>query len=380
MKKLYAVLSGMLLFGVLVMGADRYLSVQIADNREIIRNHRSKERFWSSETQKLIMDENTLLIFGSSELKALENYEERVSNFLNSPDMNVVTMGGGYFQSLSHVMELGAVSDEISSKKVALLLSPQWFSPSGIPADAFPTRFGEENLLEFLNNNQISDADKKYVLERSINLLASSPTQLSRVKKYKEAYLNSAGIDGIYTYIMRQYWQLRGKYSVFKQMDEMERELPVADLEHMDFDKMLELAQEQGEASCTNNEFGVNDEYWDSYVKETYEKGEIEEKKEVFTDSVEYEDFKCFLNVAGQLDIEVIVVSIPVNEKWYTFQGMLCNEYYGKINEIVQEYDNVTFVDMTEYADEPYFFMDVMHLGWKGWVRISEALYKEFKK
>lgn len=380
MKKLYAVLGGMLLFGILLMGADRYLSVQIADNREIIRNHRSKERFWSSETQKLIMDENTLLIFGSSELRALENYEEKVSNFLNAPDMNVVTMGGGYFQSLSHVMELGAVSDEILNKKVALFLSPQWFSSSGTPADAFPTRFGEENLLKFLDNNRISDANKKYVLERTINLLTNSPTQLSRVKKYKEAYLNSASIDGIYTYIMRQYWQLRGKYSVFRQMDEMERELPMVDLEHMDFDKMLELAQKQGEASCTNNEFGVNDEYWDSYVKETYEKGEIEEKKEVFIDSVEYEDFKCFLNVARQLDIEVIVVSIPVNEKWYTFQGMLCNEYYGKINEIVQEYDNVTLVDMTEYADEPYFFMDVMHLGWKGWVRISEALYKEFKK
>lgn len=380
MKKLYAVLGGMLLFGILLMGADRYLSVQIVDNREIIRNHRSKERFWSSETQKLIMDENTLLIFGSSELRALENYEEKVSNFLNAPDMNVVTMGGGYFQSLSHVMELGAVSDEILNKKVALFLSPQWFSSSGTPADAFPTRFGEENLLKFLDNNRISDANKKYVLERTINLLTNSPTQLSRVKKYKEAYLNSASIDGIYTYIMRQYWQLRGKYSVFRQMDEMERELPMVDLEHMDFDKMLELAQKQGEASCTNNEFGVNDEYWDSYVKETYEKGEIEEKKEVFIDSVEYEDFKCFLNVARQLDIEVIVVSIPVNEKWYTFQGMLCNEYYGKINEIVQEYDNVTLVDMTEYADEPYFFMDVMHLGWKGWVRISEALYKEFKK
>lgn len=380
MKKLYAVLGGMLLFGILLMGADRYLSVQIADNREIIRNHRSKERFWSSETQKLIMDENTLLIFGSSELRALENYEEKVSNFLNAPDMNVVTMGGGYFQSLSHVMELGAVSDEILNKKVALFLSPQWFSSSGTPADAFPTRFGEENLLKFLDNNRISDANKKYVLERTINLLTNSPTQLSRVKKYKEAYLNSASIDGIYTYIMRQYWQLRGKYSVFRQMDEMERELPMVDLEHMDFDKMLELAQKQGEASCTNNEFGVNDEYWDSYVKETYEKGEVEEKKEVFIDSVEYEDFKCFLNVARQLDIEVIVVSIPVNEKWYTFQGMLCNEYYGKINEIVQEYENVTLVDMTEYADEPYFFMDVMHLGWKGWVRISEALYKEFKK
>ena len=92
MKKLYAVLGGILLFGILVMGFDRYLSVQITDNREMIRNHRSKERFWSSETQKLLIDEDTLFIFGSSELVALENYDEKVANFLNAPDMNVVTM------------------------------------------------------------------------------------------------------------------------------------------------------------------------------------------------------------------------------------------------------------------------------------------------
>lgn len=380
MKKLYAVLGGILLFGILVMGFDRYLSVQITDNREMIRNHRSKERFWSSETQKLLIDEDTLFIFGSSELVALENYDEKVANFLNAPDMNVVTMGGGYFQSLSHTMELGAVSDNLSSKKVALFLSPQWFSPSGVPADAFPARFGEENLLGFLDNNRISDANKKYVLERTINLLADSPTQQSRVEKYQKAYFNKVSIEGIYTCIMQKYWQLRGKFSVYKQMDEMEHELPMVDLEHMDFDKMLKLAEEQGEASCTNNDFGIYNDYWDSYVKEVYEKGEIEEKKEVFTESVEYEDLKCFLNVAGQLDIEVIVVSIPVNERWYAFQGMLCDEYYEKVENIVQEYDNVTFIDMTEYADEPYFLRDVMHLGWKGWARINEALYKEFKK
>ena len=120
--------------------------------------------------------------------------------------------------------------------------------------------------------------------------------------------------------------------------------------------------------------------YWNTYAKETYEKGEIEEKSEVYTESVEYEDLKCFLNVAKELDIEVILVSIPVNEKWYTYQGMLCDDYYEKIRSIAQEYDNVVLVDMTEYADEMYFFRDVMHLGWKGWVRISEAIYREFKK
>lgn len=379
MKKLYAVLGGIFLFGLLTVGFDKYLDIQITNNREMIRNHRTYERFWSSETQKLIMDENTLVIFGSSELVPLEDYEENVSSFLNAPEMNIVTMGAGNFQSLSHIMELGAIADKIESKKVALFLSPQWFEEEGISREAFPARFGEENLLEFLKNEKISDSNKQFVLDRTLSLLANSPAQQARVMKYKNAFSNKISIDNIYRNLMLQYWRLRGKYSVFKQFGEMDQELPMVDLETMDFDELLILAQKQGKESCTNNEFGIYDEYWNTYVKEIYENGEIEEKNEIYTESAEYDDLKCFLNVAEELDIEVILVSIPVNEKWYTFQGMLCDEYYGQVREVVKEYDNVIFVDMTKYADEKYFLKDVMHLGWKGWARINEALYREFK-
>lgn len=74
------------------------------------------------------------------------------------------------------------------------------------------------------------------------------------------------------------------------------------------------------------------------------------------------------------------MVSIPVNEAWYTFHGMLCDTYYEKVKLTACEFDNVIFADMTKYADEKYFLKDVMHLGWKGWVRINEVLYREFKK
>lgn len=380
MKKLYAVLGGFLLFGILTFGFDRFLDIQIINNSEIIRNHRTKERFWSSETQKLIMDENTLVIFGSSELASLEDYEENISNFLNAPDMNVITMGAGYYQSLSHTMELGAIADEIPNKKVALFLSPQWFQSPGITQEAFPARFGEETLLGFLANDKISNTNKEYVLERICYLLSNSPVQYSRVIKYKNSFTNKISIDRIYVDILHQYWKLQGKYSVFKQLDNMDYEIPKVDLEHMDFKEMLLLAQKQGEASCTNNDFGIYDEYWDIYVKEIYEKGKIKEKTEIFTESAEYDDLKCFFDTARELGVKVILVSIPVNGKWYAFQGMFCDEYYEKIRDMAKEYDNVILADMTKYEDEKYFLRDVMHLGWKGWARISEVLYHEFKK
>lgn len=384
MKKLYATLAGMLLFIIAVLGFNHYLDIQIAGHAEIIKNHRTLERFWSCETQKLVMDENTLPVFGSSELVSLEDYSENVSNFLNSPDMNIVTIGEGYFQSLNHTMELGAISEGIESRKVALILSPQWFDRTdGISKEAFPSRFGEENLLEFLRNSKVSDADKRYVLDRTLSLLTDSPVQYARVERYKKAFENKVSLDGIYTDIMLSYWKLCGKYSVLKQIGEMDSELPAVDLEHMDFNEMLLLAEKQGEECCTNNDFGINDKYWDMHLKEAYESGETKKKTEayeVYTVSQEYEDLRCFLRVAEELDIEVILVSIPVNEAWYTFCGNLCDEYYENIRVISREFDHVILADMTEYADEKYFLKDIMHLGWKGWVRVNEALYREFKK
>lgn len=380
MKRLAAILCGILLAACIAAGFDGYLDARISGSREAVRDYRTYERFWSNETQKLIMDENTLPVFGSSELVSIEDYKENISSFLNSPEMNIVTIGAGNFQSLSHTMALGAVADAVVGKKVALILSPQWFGTGEGLQAAFPQRFGEENLLAFLQNDKVSRQNKEYVMERTLSLLADSPVQYARVAKYKRAFENRFSVDGIYTGIMRSYWKLRGKYLVYKQLPDMRTDIPTVDLESMDFKKMLELAEQQGEASCTNNEFGIYDAYWDTYVKETYEKGEVTEKNQLYTESPEYDDLRCFLNVAKDLDMKVILFSIPVNEKWYRYQGGLCDEYYKNIRAIAKEYDNVIFKDFTRYASEKYFLKDIMHLGWKGWVRVNEALYEEFKR
>ncbi len=378
MKKLCAVLAGLVLFCSAVCGLNGWMNHRIRKNKEAVRNARTYERFWSTQAQRLAMDENTLIIFGSSELVPLEDYQTNVSNFLNGADMNVMTVGAGSFQSLSHTMTLGALAGDIKSGKVALFLSPQWFSETGITQEAFPSRFGEDALLEFLANPNISQDNKAYVLERTLDLLSNSPAQYARVKRYQQSLEQNFGINDIYTRIMSGFWNIRGEFQVYRQLNTMNADLPYYDLSALDFSDILELAEEQGEKQCTNNDFGVYDEYWTTYVQETYNEGEVIDKQQVFTSSPEYKDLRCFLSVANEVGLEVILVSIPVNEKWYTYRGMLCDTYYENIRSIASEYDNVSLVDMTEYAGEKYFFKDVMHLGWKGWTRINEALYHEF--
>lgn len=380
MKKLYAMIAGFVLFVLIICGFKLHMNSAIEENSAALRNHRSQERFGSCEVQKKIIDDNTLVIFGSSELVPLGDMDKGISSFLNGNEMNVMTVGAGYYQSLSHAITLGAISDSISTKKVALFLSPQWFDKNGVDGEAFSSRMSEDELIEFLNNPNISEINKNYVLNHTIKLLEVSPTQLSRVQKYRNAQKNKLSMDTVYYKIMSYYWKYRSEFDVYRQFGQVNDKLPSYDLSKIDFKEILKKAEQQGKASCTNNDFGIYDEYWNTYVKETYEQGEVDEKVQSYTESPEYMDLNCFLSVAKELDIEVLLVSIPVNERWYTYQGVLCDNYYQKIHDITTSYDNVTLIDMSEYAGEKYFLKDVMHLGWKGWTRINEKLYQEFTK
>lgn len=52
-------------------------------------------------------------------------------------------------------------------------------------------------------------------------------------------------------------------------------------------------------------------------------------------------------------------------------------EYYDTIEQIVNEagYDTL---NLKEWEYEPYFYCDVMHLGWKGWTYVSENIVDHF--
>lgn len=44
---------------------------------------------------------------------------------------------------------------------------------------------------------------------------------------------------------------------------------------------------------------------------------------------------------------------------------------------------NVYEVELADFSDkeyEEYFLRDIMHLGWKGWVYLDEAVYQFYKQ
>lgn len=98
--------------------------------------------------------------------------------------------------------------------------------------------------------------------------------------------------------------------------------------------------------------------------------------------SPEYEDLRLFLDVCKETGTEPLIVSIPVNGRWYDWTGFPKEDreaYYENIRKICEEYQ----VEMADFSDkeyEEYFLKDIMHLGWKGWVYLDEAVYEFWKE
>ena len=59
-----------------------------------------------------------------------------------------------------------------------------------------------------------------------------------------------------------------------------------------DWDALLEKAEAQGERSCANNDYGINDSYWERNSGYNTEHGQVFDQAEG-----EYNDLQAFLNV-----------------------------------------------------------------------------------
>lgn len=360
----------------------------------------SIERDNSIETMHKILDkENNILLLGSSELSASDNiaYPPVLFNNGNS-NFNMVMSGSGYVQSLLQTIKLGAYEPLMKNRKVVLILSPQWFTLWQASGERFDSKWLTPVWYEFINNKNISYDLKDKVKSRASELANetgdvqntisgtvipqdSSDKNNSKKKnsvKHKEHFsLNWASnrLDRIRRNIFLNK-QIREKREEYNKSLNSNKSL--VRVENIDFNDLMKKAETQGLLECTNNDFGVYDQYFDTYISSVLDEKKNSETSMSYSVSDEYNDLKLFLDVAKELDIEVLLISMPVNGRWSDYTGFKKanrEDYYNKIRGIAKKYD-VKIADFSDKEYELYFLKDIMHCGWKGWVYIDEAVYK----
>lgn len=190
MKKIYSIIAAIICAILGICGMDFYIRKQLDKNLDKAFYYNNDVRNSCDYILDKLITDKSIVVFGSSELSAADDLAYPPSLFnAGYSDFNMVLIGRGYTQSISHAINLGALQDNIKNNKVVLILSPQWFTEEHTSSAVFCSRFQELMFVEFLQNRNISKNTKIAVTNRMNELLVEDPVTLERVKKYQDIYL-----------------------------------------------------------------------------------------------------------------------------------------------------------------------------------------------
>lgn len=337
---------------------------------------------------------DTLLIFGSSELKTTDICSHPANFFAGKRcGFQVDLIGRGSCQSLVHALAIAAGGDALNGKKVVLITSPQSYVEDGIAPDLFMANFSELQALAMLEDSTVSDEVKAYLSARIQTLIDSyNEENGASMQRYTAAgLLTDAEADGnslvsslLLPYRALSYWALDCKDRIEARtvMRDYADVAAPQDPAAIDWAAEEEAALAQAAEMVTNNDFSMQDDYYSTYVGRKLDQQAGKDSGLSYDVSPEYDDLRCLLEICRQKQMEVLFVHVPMNGSWSDYTGFDAERretYYANVRAIAEEYENVTLLDLTRYEYEPYFLCDTMHLGWKGWLEVDRAIIEFYR-
>lgn len=323
------------------------------------------------------MSDDGYLCFGSSEWYISKGRVSMCPQAVfgeTGAGVDMTYVGEGYDQSLWQAIAAGAYgsSGKVKNRKVMIVVSPQWFFKRAGDENKFYTKFSYSLYRAFMQSDAISSDTKAYVRQRCADLgvdagklaAASHDTPLDAINDAAYATVDS--------------WRLRSELANIEGLAPLKSDArKVAEASDTqgtepDWDTLLAQAETEGEAACTNNDYGVYDEFWEknhTFDPELFENFDDAES--------EYADLSCFLEVCREVGFEPLVCILPVHGPWYDVSDVASGnrqEYYDRIRAICDE-AGASYADFSGFEYEKYFLCDTVHPGWKGWVRIEHAFY-----
>ncbi|MGI6040308.1 MAG: D-alanyl-lipoteichoic acid biosynthesis protein DltD [Eubacteriales bacterium] len=347
--------------------------------------------------------DNNIIIYGSSELRTL-NISTHPVNFFkgqrNGIQVNLV--GRGSCQSIIHAINIAATGDFLTGKKVVLITSPQSYVENGIAPDMFVANFSEQQYLTLMLDETLPKEVKRYLSGRVTELTAEYNEITGNHIFTNDATgmmttlaTNSSVSARVADTIMQPYYRfsrwlldIRDLVSSKKLIDSVQNLDEVStrtgvQVEDIDWDAELTAAVTEAERLTDNNDFGMLNDYYTTYIGRKLEQQKDKDSNLSYSVSKEYGDLKVLLDICKLKGIEPLFVHVPLHGDWSDHTGFdkeRREEYYQNVRDIVSQYDNVTMVDLTGYEYEEYFLCDIMHLGWKGWLEVDKAIEQYYRE
>ena len=370
---------------VLLFAFDKFLDKQI----ELNYNDALGKTYGVDEMNKGIKllshnaKKDDLIILGSSELANADYIAQNPANIFpnnhlaSSPSL----VGRAYVQDLLNGIKIGALGDSFKDKKIILIVSLQWFLDKEINRDGFKAHFSELQFYKTMNNEKISENEKKYICTRVSNL-AAGESSLAAILIYSYLYSHENVFSKVGLEILKPYYllkekflDLKDKYLSYKAVKRFKDNIS-SNIKEIDWEKEEKLAVDTGKSECTNNDLYVYDDYYNEYLKPNIDSLKDSFKNIDLVNSNEMKDYELFLKMCKQTGVKPYIVFMSTNGYYYDFTGLTKDKrdkFYDKLVQLANMYD-FDYLDLRDHEYEPYFFKDVMHLGWKGWLYVDRKI------
>ena len=325
------------------------------------------------------LESGKIVLFGSSELVFYPNQKFLPQNYFNNDlKLPLRVQGNEGQQSFAIMSQLAACDNELvrDNAKVVVLLSPSWFTGSydnGLKMPKFLEYMypGMMNKLYFQ-----SESDDKYKLLISDYIKKN----IAQIKEPNFIYK-----DSFYD-LKSDYLDNKFKQIIIENFDSKDNNPKNIDYKNPNLDyESLKLEAKRITIPPKNNNYGINDEYYDRYIVKQIKKDNFPFGVIVSPDinqNQEYNDFLVLLEYLETYKIKALFVMQDLNPYAFANNREEANKLMQIIKSKVLEH-NFEYLDMWSNKKEDYeigTLTDIVHMGELGWVRINRAIINHFMK
>ncbi|MCT7647356.1 D-alanyl-lipoteichoic acid biosynthesis protein DltD [Aliarcobacter butzleri] len=325
------------------------------------------------------LESGKIVLFGSSELVKYPDQRFLPQKFFNN-ELNIPlrVQGNEGHQTFVIMSQLAALDNQTirNNARIAILLSPSWFTGSNENGLTMPKflEYMYSGMMNKLYFESETDDKYKYLISDYIKENVSLIKDPSFIYKYplnilEKDYLNNE----IKKFIIQNFDYKNIKVETLNYVKPK-----------LDYDKLRAEAKNI-EIPSSNNNFGVNNEYYSKYIEPEIAKNNFPFSIVIppeLDKNEEFQDFLVLLDFLDKYKIKPLFIMQDLNP--YVFAGNReeANELMAIIKSKVLEH-NFEYMDMWTYKKEDFemnSLTDIVHLDELGWIKVNQKIIDYFMK
>lgn len=316
------------------------------------------------------------VVFGSSELTS-HHLNALCYNYFKEHNLSIQAFGHAGFQCFAISNVIAANRLVLKDSKMAIILSPGWFEGSDSKGTDLQCFFEYNNdvvMNQIYWDIQLPDSYKAYYanyIKRKYGQINSPSNMINQFYTYNDVLYKS--FNFMYEKVNSNPYASVVYNKLLLNLSRDTNQYRFKDF-NPNWDSLYQSSIEEFKKTSTNNDLGVENEYYSNWLK-----GKSELKLEIHEKSQEYEDFKMLLSLCKELNCKPIFIIMPLNTLAYKNVKELEPTIKNIKNELKQ--NDFKCLDMFTPALNHYQIgttEDVMHPGNYGWYQMDKFIIEEF--